>query len=169
MFILVKQLLYSPLGSRTSDDRWNIEALQEHSERMACGMRHIAIILAIPAFICLLIVALLPLFPSFRQQDVTWAIVILSELVIPAAFLIFISRLTWDYSNVWLGRAGTLEDLGLALKLMGFDPSEPRKLTNEDAQRLLQITEAIERLQRKFEGDLLKGPSFQLQLPKGGN
>ena len=34
MFILVKQLLYSPLGSRTSDDKWNIEALQEHSERM---------------------------------------------------------------------------------------------------------------------------------------
>lgn len=92
---------------------------------------------------------------------------ILSQLVIPAAFLIFISRITWDYSNVWLGRAGTLEDLALALKLMGIDPAALQKvLSSEDTEKLLQITEAFERLRRKFEGELLKGPSFQ--LPKVG-
>lgn len=150
-----------------SCNQWNIESLQKRSERMAGHMRCAAIVIALPAFICLLIVAVLPLFPSFRRLDITWAIVILSELVIPAAFLIFVSRITWDYSNVWLGRAGMLEDLGLALRLMGIDPAAPRKLAAEDTEKLLQITEATERLRRKFEGELLKGPSFQLpKVPK---
>ena len=146
-----------------SSQRWNIGALQKHSERMARCMRWTAIVLAVPAFVCLLFVAVLPLCESFRRLEVTWAIVILSQLVIPAAFLIFISRITWDYSNVWLGRAGTLEDLALALKLMGIDPAALQKaLSSEDTQKLLHITEAFERLRRKFEGELLKGPSFQL-------
>lgn len=52
-------------------NQWNIGALQKHSERMARYMRWTAMGLAVPAFVCLLFVAVLPLFESFRRLEVT--------------------------------------------------------------------------------------------------
>ncbi len=84
-----------------------------------------------------------------------------------AALLLFFSRVVWNYSNVWLGRAGTLEDLALALQLLGVDPQNPKRLSSDESEVLLRIAESFERLRRGFEGDLLKVPSFDgLKLGK---
>jgi hypothetical protein len=149
------------------EEQWNIQKLRGHSECMARCVRWSAIGIGSFGFVVLMIMAALPLFVGFRRLEVPWALLITAGLFVPAVFLLIVSRMAWNYSNVWLGRAGTLEDLGLALKLMGIDPAAPRPLSSEESQQLLRIAEAIVTFQRKFEGELLKGPSLQVKLSPG--
>jgi hypothetical protein len=95
--------------------------------------------------------------------SVAWAVARVSVGMLLAALVLFLSRVVWNYSNVWLGRAGTLEDLTLALKLLGVTP--PKKLGPGQSEQLRDIAESLERLRRGFEGDLLKVPSFEVKIP----
>lgn len=64
--------------------------------------------------------------------------------------VIFGCRTTCAYSNVWLGRAGTLEDLRLALKLVGIDLTNPCTLSHEETQKLSPMTEASENIAYQY-------------------
>jgi hypothetical protein len=143
---------------------WNIETLQEHAEEQAKFWRRRAVVPAIVAGAPLFITAIMPWFIEPGEKSIAWMMAKLSTLLILAAFLILLSRILWNYSNVWLGRAGMLEDLGLALKLIGKPRTGDTPLTEKDAQSLVQVAQSLERLRRIFEGDLLKGPS--LEVPK---
>jgi hypothetical protein len=111
------------------------------------------------------------------DADVKWAIARLGTLVLLVALLFFATRSIWNYANVWLGRAGTLEDLILALRLLGKSPPSTElpldqvakgvssSLSKEDANNLYLVVQSLERLRRSFEGELLKGPSVEI-VPK---
>jgi hypothetical protein len=144
-------------------DWWNIEVLREHAEEQAKCWRIRAVIPAAVASVPLLTAAIAPWCVVLEEKSLTLIIVKLSVLLVLAAFLMLFSRILWNYSNVWLGRAGTLEDLGLALKLIGKPPTEETPLYKlEDTQRLLLVVTSLERLRRVFEGDLLKGPALEV-------
>jgi hypothetical protein len=94
-----------------------------------------------------------------NDVQLKWAIAQLTVILAVAAFFSFIAHTLWNYANVWLGREGTLEDLTLAIQMAGADPDCPT-LFKAESQNLLHIVESLSRLRRSFEGDLLKGPSF---------
>jgi hypothetical protein len=105
---------------------------------------------------------------AYSNLDVKWAVARLSALFLLAALVLFMSVTVWNYSNVLLGRAGTLEDLMLALRLIGKAPtvgteykllSEP--LSDDEAKRLQVIVKSMEGLRRTFEKDLLQPPSVE--------
>jgi hypothetical protein len=150
-----------------SDDWWNIDHLRQDAEWEAKYWRRCSFAVTIATLgyiilVCILVLTAIPWMTTPQQQDITPAIIKCSALLILAAFLILVSRIVWNYSNVWLGRAGTLEDLGLALRLLNIELANPPALSDADAQRLLRIVESFERLRRSFEGDLLKGPAFEV-------
>jgi hypothetical protein len=164
---------------QTKSDLWNIDhakAISElrcHSEGMAVRWRIAAICFAVIAVVMFIVVGIWAIFfeRPFDERataSVAWAVARVSVGILLAALVLFFSRVVWSYSNVWLGRAGTLEDLTLALKLLGVTPSE--KLGSGQSAQLRDIAESFERLRRGFEGDLLKVPSFEVKIPasKGG-
>lgn len=155
---------------------WTISVadLQQDAECRANRFRAAALVVALLTVLWVLLVAVFSLFPlAYSGVDIKWAIARLSALVLLAALLLLASRIAWNYSNVWLGRAGTLEDLILALRLIGKSPSDTEitidkvsqllsePLSKEDADRLQVVVQSIERLRRSFEGELLKGPSVE--------
>jgi hypothetical protein len=138
----------------TSKDRWNIEKLQDHAEKEAKRWRRRSLVPATVASVPILIATIIA-----WSCNISLAMLVkVSTLPISSAFLILLSRILWNYSNVWLGRAGMLEDLCLTLKLIGKPPTGETPLNDADAQRLTQVAQPLERLRRVFEGDLLKGP-----------
>src|SRR5262245_24294684 len=97
-----------------------IRDLKDHAEHNAERLRYAAITLASIALLGFLAIgAFAGYYEPQSREAITWAIVRLSAWLTKAALLLFFSRVIWNYSNVWLGRAGTLEDLALALKLLG--------------------------------------------------
>jgi hypothetical protein len=67
--------------------------------------------------------------PSDRPMDAAdlgLEVLKVSVLLVAALVALFAARTVWNTSNVWLGRAGTLEDLALALKLIGKPMDYPR-------------------------------------------
>src|SRR5262245_9006845 len=90
--------------------RWNIETLQQHAEDQAKCWRRRALVPAIVACAPLLIAAIMSWFIVPEDKSIPWMIGKLSVLLILAAVLILLARILWNYSNVWLGRAGMLED-----------------------------------------------------------
>jgi hypothetical protein len=98
------------------------------------------------------------------QVELTWVIAVLSALSVLTALLLFAARTAWNFSNVWLGRAGTLEDLRLILRLLGV--AEGTTL-GVPVSTFKQATEAFLLLRREFEGKLLEGPSVQLPGKSG--
>jgi hypothetical protein len=150
---------------------WTITRLQAHAEAQAHAWRLVSMAFTIAMVMYVVYMGYcvlkdLPWVPTPSTADSTPALVKLSVVVIFAALLILISRILWNYANVWLGRAGTLEDLCLALTFLSIDPTAPRALSASETQQLVMIAETFERLRRSFEGDLLKGPAFE--LPKIG-
>jgi hypothetical protein len=158
-----------------SENPWTISMakLQQHAEDRAKGFRVAALLLAGLTLLAVVFVAAFALSSrAYSNVDVTWAIARLSALVLLVALLLLASRIAWNYSNVWLGRAGTLEDLILALRLIGKCPadteltgcdgkvstllSEP--LSKDASDNLHVVVQSIERLRRSFEGKLLEGP-----------
>jgi hypothetical protein len=150
--------------------------LQKEAERVAKRYRDAAFALAVLTLVGVLGVAVFALLPwAYSEVDVKWAIARLSALVLLAALLLLASRMAWNYSNVWLGRAGTLEDLILALRLIGKRPA-PTEVTTEKvselllstlqtnggAERLHVVVQSLERLRRSYEGELLKGPAAEI-------
>jgi hypothetical protein len=158
----------------------SIAALQQHAERQAKRVRLCASILGILTILAAGFVAWFSLSSrAYEHVRLEWAIARLSTLVLLVAALLLSSRIVWNFSNVWLGRAGTLEDLVLALRLIGKRPadselpnrqavarllSEP--LSKEAAERLQTVVGSMERLRRSFEGELLKGPPSELTSGK---
>jgi hypothetical protein len=164
----------------------HIMKLQRHAENQATCWRNWALVPAFLSVSFLFAAAIVSWFYVPNKEGVVWGVVSLSMLVIAALVLIFISKILWDNSNVWLGRAGTLEDLVLALKLIGkpidcdkdyqekdanvLDCQEKEAnasfrrfkygdtLSKDDAERLFLAVQSLERLRRTFEGELLKGP-----------
>jgi hypothetical protein len=157
-----------------SEDLWKkdypqvLGFLQRDSEKQARRHRYAAMCLASIAFVMFIVILYGPPPSNPASNDAQWivAVKISAGVVVPALFLFF-SRVVWDYSNVWLGRAGTLEDLTLALKLLGVTPEAPRQLNREDSENLVRITESLARLRRSFEGDLLTVPTFEVPKPPG--
>jgi hypothetical protein len=160
-----------------SRNPWTISIadLQQHAECRANRYRTAALALALLTLAGMVGVAVSALLPlAYSNVDVKWAIARLSALVLLTALLLLASRIAWNYSNVWLGRAGTLEDLILALRLIGKSPTDTEvpigkgaKLLSEplskaDADSLHVVVQSIERLRRSFEGELLKGPSVEV-------
>jgi hypothetical protein len=159
-------------GNAMAHNPWTISlaALQRHAECWANGLRMAALLLALLTVMWVLYLAMFVLFAdAYVHADVGWSIARLAVLILLATLLLFISRTVWNFSNVWLGRAGTLEDLILALRLIGKGPADQevpqgqlstllsQPLSDVQAKRLQMVVESLGRLRRDFEGDLLKG------------
>src|SRR5258708_2174616 len=118
-------------------DPCTVPALRDHAETWARRLRYGALGLAgltlIPDFI---VWALALRYEPRTELALSWGIATLSAAAAVTALLLFASRTVWNFSNVWLGRAGTLEDLSLALGLMGVDPSVQQKLPDGKAVEL---------------------------------
>jgi hypothetical protein len=143
-----------------------ISDLHAHAGDEAKRLRTWALALTVLAAISFLAAGVV----AFRMDDpgeklLAWAIAKVSVLVVAAAALVFLSRTVWNFSNVWLGRAGTLEDLALALNLLGVTRGGEQRVPSA---ALRDVTESLERLRRGFEGELLKGPSFEVKMPGKG-
>jgi hypothetical protein len=153
------------------DNAEAISWLRCHSEGMARRLRLMAIGFALIAVVLLLVLGILAIFyehlfyerQAANTSSVAWAVARVSVGILVATLMLLFSRVVWNYSNVWLGRAGTLEDLILALKLLGVTREE--KFKPEQSKELRDIVESLERLRRGFEGDLLKVPSFEVKVP----
>ena len=78
--------------------------------------------IATAVYVFLVVAFVLSPYAHRNGEDVKWAIARLSVLILIAAVLLAVSRVSWNHANVWLGRAGTLEDLVLALRLIGQVP-----------------------------------------------
>ena len=159
-----------------SHNPWSlsIAQLHRHAELWARWLRLGALILGTVTFSAFLGIALFVLrYESVAPESIPWAIARLSGLSLVGAFLLFLTRTVWNYSNVWLGRAGTLEDLTLAIRLLDVEPddsefadpkSAQRKMLVKrgkvNADRLKTVVESLALLRRGFEGRLLAGPPF---------
>ena len=159
-----------------SHNPWScsIAELHGHAERWARRLRWGAVILSGVTSAAFLAIALFVFcYPTVAPESLPWAIARLSGLALVGAFLLFLTRIVWNYSNVWLGRAGTLEDLTLALRLLDLEPddsefAEPEPAQSKmlvkgrkiDTQRLKTVVESLALLRREFEGKLLAGPPF---------
>lgn len=141
-----------------------ISDLQSHARYQVRRLRYLTITLAGIALLTLLGISIHASYSTPAPQDLPWVTVKLSGWVLIAALLLFFSRITWNYSNVWLGREGMLEDFALALKLLGIGPHDPRTLSPEDVENLFKLIQSLKQLRRDFEGRLLEGP----ELPKLG-
>jgi hypothetical protein len=167
-------------GEALTPNPWTVTIAQlyQHAERRARFFRSLALGLVALTLAGAIYAFWFALAPSaYEHVDIKWAIARLSALVLLVALLLFATRSTWNYSNVWLGRAGTLEDLILALRLLGKSPPSTElpldqvakglssSLSKEDANNLHVVVQSLERFRRTFEGELLKGPSVEV-VPK---
>jgi hypothetical protein len=165
-----------------SHNPWSVSIakLQRHAESWAFWLRIGALILSFVT-LAVFLATFLVCYRTDAPADTTWAIARLSGLALAGAFLLFLSRTVWNYSNVWLGRAGALEDLILALRLLDLEPDhsefqDPKTAQTRilmkgcelDAQRLKTVVEALALLRRQFEGELLVGPAFEGQKGVAG-
>jgi hypothetical protein len=157
-----------------SHNPWSlsIAELHRHAELWARWLRIGALILGLITLAAFLALALFVFYhETVAPESIPWAIARLSGLALVGAFLLFLTRTVWNYSNVWLGRAGTLEDLTLALRLLDLEPDDSefadpktaqRKMLVKgrkiDAHRLKTVVESLALLRRQFEGELLAGP-----------
>ena len=93
---------------------WDIKKARDDAEKTeARWWRGCAAAPAAVGGVVLVVAAVLPLGDGARQQrEPGLDDLRLAALLITAALLILPSRILWNYSIVWLGRAGTLEDLG---------------------------------------------------------
>lgn len=145
-----------------TSDPPSIPKLREHAENQARLLRYTAIGLGVLSLALLVAIVVFVLsYEPTSEVTLSWGITRLAAAVAVAALLLLASRIVWNYSNVWLGRAGTLEDLWLALIFLEVNVSNPT-ISGGKASELLQIAESLERLRRSFEGELLKGPSLQV-------
>lgn len=169
-------------GAEAADGRvhrLHVMALHGHAEAEAARWRRRA---ALPAALSMVALALAALAPWLGARDrppdtagLAVEVLKVSVLLVVAVIALFAARMVWNTATVWLGRAGTLEDLALALKLIGkpmdypgdlrvpgtnaFQPfGSQDALSREDGERLLLVVQCLERLRRSFEGELLKGP-----------
>jgi hypothetical protein len=97
----------------TEPDLWEIDnaeaisRLRCHSEWMAWLLRLLAIGFALIAVVLLLGVEIFAiLYEAANTSSVAWAVTRVSVGILVAALMLFFSRVVWNYSNVWLGRAG---------------------------------------------------------------
>jgi hypothetical protein len=161
----MSQLESKPGRVEESASYKKISSLQMAAENQAKVMLWIAIGLTNITFISFIsIVGYATRYEPASELSLKWSIAKLSAGVVVSALLLLVTRVVWNCSNIWVGRSATLEDLLIALHIIGVDPESLNGLGEGDHDKsiqLLRVVVALSRLRRSFEDELIKVPSLE--------